>query len=321
MSHKLVSIIIPVYNVEAYLNECIASVLNQTYTEMEIILVDDGSTDKSGNMCEDFAEKDSRIIVIHKENGGLSDARNCALKLCKGKYVYFLDSDDVINKDAISLLVSNCEKSNADIAITGLKKFVHAIPEEKIYEEMGENITARETVRRMLLHRGIGHEACGKLYKKELWDGIEFPLGKLYEDYATVYKIIARAKSTVILSQPSYYYRTREGSIMNVKIKEKELQILDIADETTAYIATVFPEISYEAEYLQIVTYMKTLKRIMDGGFRQYIECQERIIKYVKEHKMIMKKEWVKKVDKIKYWSLMCGKGIFYFVYSIGEKK
>ena len=160
---ELVSIIVPVYNVEDYLTECIESAIKQTYHNLEIILVDDGSTDTSGKICDMYACKDDRIKVFHKQNGGLSDARNTGIEKATGEYIYFLDSDDMLPTGAIEKMLNACVQEDADMAIAGVEKFVDdKLPQssEKIEAESDTTLDKTETIRRMLLHDGFGHEAC-----------------------------------------------------------------------------------------------------------------------------------------------------------------
>lgn len=317
----LVSIVIPVYNVAEYLEGCMESVLQQTYKTLEIILVDDGSTDESGNLCDIYGQKDDRVKVVHKPNGGLSDARNEGIDIATGEYLYFLDSDDLIPEEAIDILVNIAEKSNCDVVIAGLQKFEDHVDKVSLSNQKFETVDHEEAMKRMFLHNGIGHEAWGKLYKRCLWKDIKFPVGKLYEDYASIYHVIAMCNSVSITQQKLYYYRIRQGSIMNTKIKNKELQILDVSNQVTGYIKESFPNLKEYAEYLQLVTYLKTMKRILDGGFNQYTEEQKIIMDYANSCKWIMKRDWVKAIDKIKFSTLLLNKHVFYCVYAIGEMK
>ena len=317
--NKLVSIVIPVYNVEEYLKECVESVLCQTYKNLEIILIDDGSTDGSGKLCNFYREIDNRIKVIHKENGGLSDARNKGIEVATGSYLYFLDSDDLIPQNAIAVLVTIARETECDVVMAGLQQFEGYIDKCFLDKKGVEVVTNEEAMKRMFLHEGIGHEACGKLYKSSLWLNMKFPIGKLYEDYACIYNIVASCKMVSIMHQNLYYYRIRQGSIMNTIIKERELQILDVSNQVTKYISEYVPNLKEYAEYLQLVTYLKTMKRIMDVGYNKYISDQKRIISFVNEHKYLINMKWCKKVDRIKVNSLMFGKLPFYIVYSLGE--
>lgn len=320
---KLVSIIVPVFNVEDYLTECIESAIKQTYHNLEIIIVDDGSTDTSGKICDMYAHKDDRVKAFHKQNGGLSDARNTGIEEATGEYIYFLDSDDILPTCAIEKTLNACVKENADIAIAGLERFVDdKLPQsnEKVEGQSGKILDKTETIRRMLLHDGFGHEACGKLYKKDIWKYERFPKGRLYEDYATIYKIICGCNKVVVLTENLYWYRTRLGSIMKSKLTSKNMQLLDIAQEVTNYLKCEVPEVENEARYLQMVTYLKLMKGILDNGFSTFPKEQNRIRNYVLSCKPLLKMNFAKKKDIIKAKSFLLNKRLFYIIYTLGEK-
>ena len=185
----LISIIIPVYNVELYLEKCLDSIINQTYKNIEILLVDDGSKDNSGKMCDEYAKKDNRIKVIHKENGGLSSARNCGIKNSNGKYLTFVDSDDIIELDMIESLYHLMNKYDSEIVISNIKNvFDGIIKKEKETDEI-RVLNNIEVLEEMLYGDAYYISACGKLFKKELFENVEFPLNKVYEDVGTMYKL------------------------------------------------------------------------------------------------------------------------------------
>lgn len=318
----LVSIVIPVYNVEQFLDECVQSARKQTYRNLEIILVDDGSTDDSGKKCDNYENNDNRIRVIHKSNGGLSDARNVGIENATGEYIFFLDSDDILPNCAIEKLLNACLKNNADVSIAAMKKFSSRCPQKKSEKDTAiiTAINRTETIRRMLLRDGFGHEAWGKLYKIELWQYERFPKGKLYEDYATIYKVISKCQKSTIITEALYWYRVRSGSIMNSKLTLRNMQLIDLAEDVTSYIRNVIPDVENEARYLQMVTYLKLMKGILDTGFSSFPEEQRKIKEYVISCKSLLKMDFVKKKDKIKVHSLLIGKTVFYVVYSLGEK-
>ena len=205
----LISVIIPVYNVEKYIEKCIYSVINQTYKNIEIILVDDGSTDISGKICDDFEKKDYRIKVIHKKNGGLSDARNVGIDVSTGKYIVFIDSDDYVDKKHIEYLYNMITKNNADISICQFN-IVYENSDIQITDftkkdtiKIFDNKKALET---MLYNKKFCNSACTKMYKKELFDDIRFPIGKLYEDLGTTYKLIEKTTKVVLGQRTTYNY-------------------------------------------------------------------------------------------------------------------
>ncbi len=218
MHTPLVSIIVPIYKVEPYLRRCLDSIVNQTYTNLEIILVDDGSPDGCPQICDEYAVKDNRVVVIHKENGGLSDARNAGLDICKGEYIFFIDSDDFISKQAILTLYKACIEQNADIAIGNYQSFNK---ESEIQEEhtnaIFHHISFEDVMKKQLFHT---HEftqfvvAWNKLIKTEIAKKFPFPKGQLCEDNFTTFKYFYNSKA-IFTKETTYYYQNREQSIVN----------------------------------------------------------------------------------------------------------
>ncbi|WP_290139626.1 glycosyltransferase family 2 protein [uncultured Dubosiella sp.] len=220
----LISIIVPVYNCEKYLPETIKSIITQTYSNFEIILIDDGSTDSSGKICDEFALRDSRICVFHKENGGVSDSRNFGVANSKGKYITFVDSDDVIVKDYCENLIKALNKENVDIVIGNFMKFSGDIP--KLEYNDGNNyqiLTSREALIEYFYRKLPGYlPAC--LYRKEVFDNIFFPVGQLFEDSAVMPLLIDKTQNILFFDKVIYFYRQREGSIINGKFTSKQFQ-------------------------------------------------------------------------------------------------
>ena len=213
MNSPLVSIIIPVYMVESYLRRCLDSVANQTYTNLEIILVDDGSPDNCPQICDEFAVKDKRILVIHKENGGLSDARNAGLDVCKGEYISFVDSDDWVEENYIECLLALSVKENADIAIgeniqtNGICKSPNNISKIQAY-------SSKEALRHLFTQDHIAFiVSWGKLYRRELFSNLRFPIGKCHEDEFTTYILYYRSKKIIHTNNILYYYFRHSNSI------------------------------------------------------------------------------------------------------------
>ena len=210
-----VSVVVPVYNVEKYLNRCIDSILNQTFRDFELILVDDGSTDQSGRICDEYKEKDNRIVVIHKTNGGLSDARNYGIDRAKGEYITFIDSDDWIKERYIEVLYNNAVKFKVDISAVNLHKEYDDRSERScdITEGVFDGKAAMQ-----FLYGDISiylNVACAKLYKIDLFEDIRYPVGKLHEDGFTTYKLLYFSNTVYFSNEDLYSYYQRQGSIMN----------------------------------------------------------------------------------------------------------
>ena len=238
----LISIIVPIYNVEQYLNQCLQSVCSQSYDNLEIILVDDGSSDRSPELCDEWAEKDSRIYVIHKQNGGLSDARNTGISCAKGKYIAFVDSDDWIEKDLYQKLWSELQQNNAQIAACRIVKVFEAtLEEQKIYSEQ-KIFTSKEALQTLLKGRDFCAVAWNKLYRRDVIGDIRFPVGRLHEDEFFTYRVIANASRLVLVPEAKYYYRQRAGSIMD-KWTIKHLDALDAFNERIHFLQVHYPDL------------------------------------------------------------------------------
>lgn len=221
---KLISIIIPVYNTEKYLEKCVMSITNQTYKNLEIILIDDGSTDSSPMICDFLAEKDRRITVIHQTNGGVSSARNTGLDNTHGDYIMFIDSDDYISLNMIEFLLSKI--GDTDIAMCGYNNVDengNLSPQENV--TIMDGIISTDTFWNYFYSdtRIYYVTLWAKLYKSRLWDNVRFPLNTLHEDEFAVHQIISQCKTLSISKNPLYFYLQRKGSIMHTQFKTENL--------------------------------------------------------------------------------------------------
>lgn len=230
----LISIVIPVYNVEKYVRRCIESVQKQTYKNLEIILVDDGSTDSSGKICDEYANKDQRIVVIHKKNGGLSDARNKGINIAQGKYIGFVDSDDWISEKMYEILYNNIIKYEADISSCELirTRNVNEIINNQKYNNEVYTYNLDEY---MKIFFKVGTQKCvyyawNKLYKKELIEKDLYPIGLTSEDVEGTFKALIKCQRIVNVNYPYYYYFINENSITGKKFSNKHFDLLQIWD-------------------------------------------------------------------------------------------
>ena len=231
MNEELISIIVPVYKVEKYLERCINSVLNQTYTNIECIIIDDGSPDQCPEICDRYAFSDERVKVIHKKNGGLSSARNQGLDIAKGGYIAFVDSDDYIHPRMIELLYTNLKKTDADIAMCDIEYVYDNNFEKKenISPVKAEVIDRKHLLEKLLQqYAGVYVVMCNKLYRKELWNQLRFPIGVLHEDEAVIHDLFLRCNKCVSLNEKLYSYYQRSGSIMNSQKSDRDLLYYDM---------------------------------------------------------------------------------------------
>lgn len=223
----LISIIVPVYNVEKYIHECVDSIINQTYKNIEIILVDDGSPDNCGKICDEYAEKDSRIKVIHKENGGLSDARNCGIDAASGEWLMFVDSDDWLHIQTVEKLYDAVNKHNIFLGICNYKETSDESPriDTSCLPELW-------TPKELYLNRHIAATvAWGKLYHKKCFDEIRYPVGKIHEDEYVTYRILFAQEKIAFIDQPYYAYFINPNGITKSEWTPKRLEVIKAFDE------------------------------------------------------------------------------------------
>lgn len=222
--NKIVSVIIPVYKVEHYLSRAVDSVLKQTYQHLDIVLVDDGSPDRCGKICDEYALMDSRVRVIHKNNGGLSSARNAGLEIAIGEYILFVDSDDIIHPHMIERLLKVAEMEKCDIVQCSFFRFDSDIPKEQVTDRT-KLISKYEALER--IDNAVYMAAWNKIYKKELFLNIRFPEGKIHEDVGCTYRLFYASKRIAIVLDELYGYFVNPDSITTSKIKLNKLDLID----------------------------------------------------------------------------------------------
>lgn len=243
----MISIVVPVYKVEKYLDKCVQSILAQTYKNFELILVDDGSPDNCPQMCDEYAEKDTRIRVIHKENGGLSDARNSGTSIANGEWVTYIDSDDYVADDYLEVLVTLIEKYNAEIAVVGIDVFYEG-ETPKTQKKIEEYLyTSDEALEKMLYQDTLDTSACAILLPIDIAKKNPFPYGKYHEDEFVTYKYYTSVNKVAVTTKKLYFYLQRKGSIMHV-FGQASLDELDAADNLVDFCKVNYPNIIKAAE-------------------------------------------------------------------------
>ena len=265
-----ISIIVPVYNVEKYISRCIESILCQTFTNFELILVDDGSPDNSVSICEKYMEKDARVSLIHKENGGLSSARNAGIDSAKGEYLLFVDGDDVIHPETLEILYSNLKDSNAQISIGNFCRFCD--DKEVRFETIKENVvniySGIQVLEKLYDKNNASRyvSACGKLIQRSLFVDVRFPEGRLFEDEFTTYLLYYRAERVSTMESVLYYYYVNDGGIT------ENLTLQKYFDEYDAQWQRI---LFYKEKQLKEV-YHKALLMFLDSGQWTLIACREK---------------------------------------------
>ena len=243
----LISVIVPVYKVEKYLKKCIESIISQTYTNIEIILVDDGSPDNCGLICDEFAKKDSRVVVIHQQNSGPSAARNAGTDVATGDYISFVDSDDSLDSNYFDCMIRLADKGDfVSCVVVDEDESGMIVDKKRTNDRCYSTI---EALSEMCYERKLGTSACGKLLRKEIVKENRFPVGKLYEDLFTVYKWYICSKTVVSTSGTAYHYVRHFGSISNNYWNNKTIDLMDAADNLLLFIESEFPMCYPDAVY------------------------------------------------------------------------
>ena len=229
-NQPLISVIVPVYNCEMYLNQCVESIINQTYSNLEIVLVDDGSTDDSGKICDEYSEKDHRVVVLHTVNGGAASARNKGLNVAKGEYITFVDSDDWIESDMYHSMLELLKNNSADVAKVGFIKEYENNSSIVLGNEYDGIYLKDEAVKKFLYHE---NEFCGgvwdKLYKKELFDKVRFPENYITEDYYVNALIFCKLNSIAVSSKAYYHYRMQNDSVCHQPVNSHTFDEIETA--------------------------------------------------------------------------------------------
>lgn len=278
-----ISIIIPIYNTGKYLKRCVDSVLAQTYQNIEVILVNDGSTDESSNICEWYKKQDKRVKVIHKKNGGVSSARNAGLENATGDYIGFVDSDDWVNKEMYEILLKAIKDTNSDVAtldyilVNNQKGYINRVSKNikyKLYKD-------KEILKEYLLEgtKSGSYSCWRKLYKRRLFENIRFPEGKINEDIITNYKVLKNAKQHVKINYVGYYYWQDNESITRGGLKQRDFDLLYVSRELVDLSKNEEDkDIRYLAEVKLARSYFSLLARIAFYGIEdKEIDCQKTI--------------------------------------------
>ena len=250
----MISVIVPVFRVESFLDECILSILRQKETDIEVILVDDGSPDRSNIICDYYAELDSRVKVIHKEQGGPSDARNVGIEASKGEYLAFVDSDDFIAEDMLSSMLAEIKENDADIAICGhiwTNEGGKPMYPPRYKRKKHFIMDSQEATKKMMDFIGYESFVWNKMFKRELFSGIRFPKACLYEDLFTTYKLFAKAECIVYSKTVKYFYRQRRGSIIHGMNSKKCTDYLTATAELKNFVKKEYPPILLKMNLFQ----------------------------------------------------------------------
>ena len=269
---------------------------------MEIILVNDGSTDASGAICDEYAKKDSRIKVIHKENGGLSSARNAGLDVASGEYLSFVDSDDWIEDDMIETLYNACISNDSDLACGGRYDVYPKSTIVGLCPQKAEVISTIEMIKKLFIAVECDCSVCDKLFKRTLFDNIRFPVGQINEDEAIFYNLLANANRISLVNKPLYNYFHRASSISTSDFTERKLVYLDNAIKIKTFVQEKYPELQYEAESFYATKIFWFLTMIDESSKEARKKFKAIFNEKMKELSKI--KRYLSKVNEIKYYLL-----------------
>lgn len=282
----LVSVIVPVFNSEKYLDKCINSILGQSYKNFELILVNDGSTDSSYDICKKYESLDSRVMVIDKNNGGAAQARNVAIQKSNGKYLAFVDSDDYIDTDFIKTLFDQINSANADISTCNYYSiYTNGKNIERANKPTFKEFNNLEAVRDLLIENSsLETILCNKLFKKQLFSDNNLKLieGEIYEDTRLLYKLAYYSQKTIFINKPLYYYLQRDGSVMNhgVKLKYLKLQTI-ITEEANDWLSQKTNKLDLEIQAYKLTGQINSLNYMVDGK-RIYNDIWKKVSRDIK---------------------------------------
>lgn len=295
----LISIIVPVYNVSKYLDKCVTSIVGQSYKNIEILLIDDGSTDDSGAKCDAWGQKDDRIKVIHKTNGGLSSARNVGLCNMTGIYIMFVDSDDVISCDIVSSLYNTCIEHNAEISICDV---VHVF--DKFTPEFQDGtqtleLTAEDAICEMWYQTSFLPSAWAKLYKREVFQSIKFTEGLLFEDIDIMHEVFGNARKIAFTNAKLYGYVHREGSITTKTFSKRDLDILVVVKKMLAFAVDKSDDLKNAAESYATSASLRVYLNVPKEKTSEYKAALEEVKGYLNLYgRKVMKDKKVRRKNK-----------------------
>lgn len=307
-----ISIIVPVYNVEQYLKKCLDSILAQTFTDFELLLIDDGSTDSSGIICDEYEKKDARIKVYHKVNGGLSSARNFGIEKADTPYLGFIDGDDYIDTDMYEILYKNIKTENADISMCALFDIYNGKPLKINKQTQYIVADAPEAIRIVMEAKINSVNAVNKLYKRELFHTVRYPEGKIAEDAFVIIELLMLTNKNVITTEQKYYYIHRKNSITTSKFKIKDCEVIEAYNKNYGLIKKNYPQLLDVAQMRLCWAHFYVLDKMMTAESMNEFEMERNVIGYLKKNFIfILKDKCFNKSRKIAMCLLMIHKELY----------
>ena len=313
-NNPLISVIVPIYNTSKYLPRCLNSIINQTYKNLEIICINDGSTDSSLSILQNYAQKDSRIKITTQKNAGLSAARNTGITKSTGKYITFVDSDDEISHNMLEKLLVSLQKNDTDISVCSFKEIY---PDGEITHfnkvSSAQTYTTEQALKAMLQEQGFMLSATMKLFPTTYFKNIQFPIGKLHEDIGTTYKLIMRAHRVTFVPEELYFYHHHGESITSKKFDERKLDIIVLTDQMCKDIDAKYPTLKNITNERRMRARFSVLRQIPTNNPETKI-----ILQYLRTHKSyITKNPEATKTDKFALALVLFSPKLFQLAYKI----
>lgn len=321
MKKPVITVIVPIYNVEKFLPRCIDSILNQSYEKFELLLIDDGSSDKSGIICNEYRKKDSRIKVIHQENKGVSYSRNIGVKHASGDYISFVDSDDIIKRDYLEYLLYLIQKFHCKISVCDFQIFRYI---DEIRDEKGNRealFSVKDVLESMLYDDIYFISPWGKLYERSLFKNITYPEGKIYEDIATTYKLYCKVDNVACGYQKKYLYYTRDESLTKKKFSIDQFHYIESTKQMTEDIVRLYPDLKEGAIVKNVHAYFSTYCRLINSD-ENYEQKKKEILTFIKQNRwIVLKNKKAIKKDKFAVIVLIFGENVFKKIWNFYRKK
>lgn len=284
----VLSVIVPVYNKEEFIDECVQSILAQTFTDFELILVNDGSTDKSGACCDYYQQVDNRVIVIHQENNGVSSARNRGISQAMGRFIGFVDSDDWIMPDMFSLLINNAELHHADVSICDTRRATQKTT-IRITQEKLKVFNGREKILSAFFHEGLGMGVINKVYKREVIANTRFE-GSMFEDVFFIFKVLLNVTNVVVSSEAKYLAIVRYNSVSISKFGPQYFQITETTKKMVDTISKLVPTVLDDAKVLDAVMNISQLNLLLINSDKSYQDEYDQTVSYLSRYRTFAKR-------------------------------
>lgn len=321
----LISVIVPVYNTPKTIERCLLSIWAQTYSQLEVILVDDGSTDISGDICDRLAARDPRTRVLHQPNQGLSGARNAGLAVCRGRFVTFVDADDTVSPYFLADLYRLIRRHHTKLAISAISELYPDGREHLVANpQLPTRLSTERALKAMLAEDGFTMAIAGKLFARSLFNHIEFPLGKLHEDVGTTYRLLLACPEISYTARPLYYYHQNPASITHQSFRRQKLDLITLTDQMCDELQIRYPDLNPDLRRRRCHARFSILRQLVLISPRrqpaseftrqtglspdEFYHLRQDLVRYLRDHKNdILKNPTATRRDRLAMRSLLLG--------------